>query len=307
MSQENPTPFDLGDDEPRRPDVPRPEGYTHGGHGQAQQEKEEDKPKNSFSRQKSPKNTQGILGTLATIGVIFAKWGTVALSFLGKLKFLVVLKTVFLTGGSALLYAWAKSLTYGWYMGAAMVAFLLFRTLGRAIAAHKVGTPLQWSLFIPFMGIVHKFEEDKEQPTALKEAYTSLMPAAFGTAFAVISGMLYGITGNHFWGFLGWWAFTVNLLNLIPSLPLDGGRIVALFSPRLLAIGLPIMLFLFWNNPMVWLFLILSLKTIIHGWNHPFDEYYRVSAQQRRRYAWGYMSLALISGLGYWFMGLPGR
>jgi Zn-dependent protease len=307
MSQENRSPFDLGDGEPRRPDVPRPEGYVHSGHGQAQQEREEEKYKNSFTPQEKPKNIQGILGMFATVAVVFAKWGGLALAFLGKLKFLVVLKTMFLTGGSALVYAWVKSLTYGWYMGAAMVAFLLFRTLGRAFAAHKVGMPLQWALFIPFMGVVHKVDEEQTEPTAVKDAYMSMMPAAFGTLFAVISGMIYGVTGNPFWGFLGMWTFAVNLLNLVPALPLDGGRIATLFSPKLLVLCIPLLLYFCLGNPMVMIFLFMSLPRIIHGWKNPYDEYYKISPQMRRRYAWGYMSLALISGLGYWLMGMPGR
>ena len=128
------------------------------------------------------------------------------------------------------------------------------------------------------------------------------MGPVFGAIFSVVCAGIYFATGNTFWAVLGSWAFFVNLLNLAPTVPLDGGWIAPLFSPRLLAFGSILLLVLFHNNPMVWVFFVMSLPRVIQGWKNPGNVYYQVSPKVRRTYAFAYMGLALFLGAGYWLL-----
>ncbi len=45
-------------------------------------------------------------------------------------------------------------------------------------------------------------------------------------------------TGNLFWYALASSGFLLNLFNLLPISPLDGGRIIGVISPKLWVVGL---------------------------------------------------------------------
>jgi Zn-dependent protease len=52
----------------------------------------------------------------------------------------------------------------------------------------------------------------------------------------------YFLTGHQIFLALGYFGFLINLFNLIPMVPLDGGRIVSAISPWLWLIGLAILI-----------------------------------------------------------------
>ena len=139
MNPSNDTnPFDLNDG-PRRPDVPKPE-VVYYGYQEAQQQRPQ------------PKKTGGIIGTLSAIGLALVKYGTIALTFLSKLKFLFILKTILFSGGSAILSAWFLSLHYGWPMGVGIISMIFFHEMGHGWASRKMGFPFAWLVFTPFGG-----------------------------------------------------------------------------------------------------------------------------------------------------------
>jgi len=101
--------------------------------------------------------------------------------------------------------------------------------------------------------------------------------------------------------FLG---FFINLFNLVPFLPLDGGRIAVAIHPAVVALGLValIVLVVVQPNPILILILIVGGMETWRRWqmrNHPeSQEYYRVKPWQRIVIAVLYFGLAALLVLG---------
>ncbi|HEY3148755.1 MAG TPA: hypothetical protein VGJ75_20505 [Dongiaceae bacterium] len=58
--------------------------------------------------------------------------------------------------------------------------------------------------------------------------------------------------------------FILNLFNLIPVSPLDGGRITSVVSPHIWLIGIPalVALFFYWPNPLLVLIAVLAIQHV---------------------------------------------
>jgi len=97
---------------------------------------------------------------------------------------------------------------------------------------------------------------------------------------------------------LAYSGFFINLFNLIPLSPLDGGRISAAISPKLWLAGVPILIGLLFYRPSPLLILIAIMAApqvwkVIRG--HETDEeraYYVTSGQTRLNYGLTYIALA---------------
>jgi Zn-dependent protease len=91
----------------------------------------------------------------------------------------------------------------------------------------------------------------------------------------------------------------LNLFNLIPLSPFDGGRITAIISPRVWLLGVPVLvaLFLWRPSPMLILMALLAAPQVMAALRHdPADPatraYYAVSLEKRVEYAVYYLGLA---------------
>jgi Zn-dependent protease len=108
--------------------------------------------------------------------------------------------------------------------------------------------------------------------------------------------------------FLG---FLINLFNLLPVVPLDGGRIVAALHPALWVLGFLGLLGLvvFAPNPLLIIIVVLAGLELWNRWrmrNHPdLQSYYRVTAPQRATVAVLYFGLAALLVLGMEATHLP--
>ncbi|MGE5451374.1 MAG: site-2 protease family protein [Acidobacteriota bacterium] len=213
---------------------------------------------------------------------------------LGGLKF----GKIFTTGGtmliSVIVYAWI----YGWRYAVGFVGLLFVHEMGHFIAARQRGLPVGWPTFIPFMGA---WIEMKQMPhDAETEAYVGLGGPLVGSLGALACYFLARDMGQP-----GQWllavsyaGFFLNLFNLIPLSPLDGGRITAVLSPRLWLLGVPVLMALFWFNPSPILILvaIMAFPQVMKAWKFdPQDpahaHYYRASGETRLTYATAYLGL----------------
>jgi len=92
--------------------------------------------------------------------------------------------------------------------------------------------------------------------------------------------------------------FFLNLFNLIPMSPFDGGRITAVLSPRIWFAGVPVLIALFFYrpSPMLILIAILAAPQLMKAWKYRSDSeeaqtYYAVSGSTKLEYATYYIVL----------------
>ena len=197
-----------------------------------------------------------------------------------------------LTGGSMLVSLVVYGLIFGWRYAAGFIALLFVHEMGHYIAARQRGLNVGAPTFIPFVGA---WIELKELPhDAETEAYVGLGGPLVGTLGALACYFLARDMGSD-----GRWllavsysGFFLNLFNLIPLSPLDGGRITAVLSPRLWLLGVPVLLGLFWLNPspMLILIAVMAAPQVMKAWRFQPDDpahagYYRASAETRLTYA----------------------
>jgi len=177
----------------------------------------------------------GVLGTLAAILMFLAKVGGPIILVLSKLKFLLVGAKIALAVGSMIGSMWIDSKFFGWHLAVGVVLLIFIHECGHALAAKLRGIPTGIMVFIPMMGA---FVTTKRYGKNLEEdAFIGIMGPVVGSLASLACFLMYFPTGNPFWVVLGQWGFFINLFNLLPTPPLDGGWIAPLFSPKLLAIG----------------------------------------------------------------------
>ena len=164
-------------------------------------------------------------GALAFLGLIAGKLQFV-LFFLFKFKGLAV--TVISTGVTALLYAQI----FGWAFGIGIVLLILVHESGHVVVARVMGLPVTLPVMIPFLGA---FVSMKQQPKSV--AQESVMAIGGPILGSIAAGLCYlgylatptSSTG-HLLRALAYFGFLINLFNLVPVTPLDGGRVLSLLS-----------------------------------------------------------------------------
>jgi Zn-dependent protease len=224
-----------------------------------------------------PKKKRGFRGVLASV-----------LAVLAKFKAVLMAGTMFL---SIALYAWA----WGWPFAVGFVLLIFIHEMGHAFALRRRGIQASIPIFVPFVGA---FIAMKEMPKNVAlEAETAFAGPLLGTLAALIPWQIAETTKSPFWMSLAYTGFAINLFNLLPILPLDGGRISAAISPKIWLIGIiGVVILLFYSfNPILILIIILSLPRTIEAFRGVTDlDYYNISPGARTLTFVGYFGLALF-------------
>jgi Zn-dependent protease len=201
-----------------------------------------------------------------------------------------------MTGGTMLLSVFAYSLVFGWWYAAGFVALIFVHEMGHYVAARQRGLAVGAPTFIPFVGA---WIELKDLPhDAETEAYVGLAGPLWGTIGALACFWLARLADSQLLLAVSYSGFFLNLFNLIPLSPFDGGRVTAVISPRLWLVGVPILIGLFFYSPSPLLILMAILAAphvikAIRGIRDARDEaYYTVRADVRVQYALLYLGLA---------------
>jgi Zn-dependent protease len=90
-------------------------------------------------------------------------------------------------------------------------------------------------MFIPFLGALVAMKEMPKDAAA--EARVGLAGPVLGSLAALVPLGLYALTGEDMFKALAFVGFFLNLFNLLPVLPLDGGRAMAALSPWMWLVG----------------------------------------------------------------------
>ncbi|SBS31671.1 Peptidase family M50 [Marinomonas spartinae] len=204
-------------------------------------------------------------------------------------------------GGTMLFSMLAYSWIFGWRYAVGFVLLILFHELGHYMAARQRGLNVGVPTFIPFVGA---WIQMKEQPTNVEtEAYIAFAGPVIGTLAAMGCYWLARESGSQLMLALAYAGCMINLFNLIPLSPLDGGRITAIISPKIWLLGLPLLVGLFFYNhsPMLILIVVLAYPQIKQAiWPNPNaipQGYYEASFNDRTNYAVLYLGLVVFLSL----------
>jgi Zn-dependent protease len=143
--------------------------------------------------------------------------GKALLFSLLKLKVLFSLLT-------AVISVFAYSRGFGWAGATGFVVLIFVHEMGHVLVLRSQGVPASVPMFIPFLGAIITM---KAYPKGVvDEAYSAIAGPVLGSVGALVCLVIYFATGLKIWAWLAYIGFFLNLFNLLPMSPLDGGRIV---------------------------------------------------------------------------------
>jgi Zn-dependent protease len=216
---------------------------------------------------------------------------------------LLLLKTpVLKTGITMFISMGAYAFIFGWAYAAGFVLLIFCHEMGHFLAARQRGLPVGAPTFIPFVGA---WIEMKQLPHDVEtEAYVGIAGPVVGSLAAFACYVLAVAQDSLLLLALAYAGFMINLFNLIPLSPFDGGRITAIISPKVWLLGVPVLMGLFFVSPSPMLLLIAFLAAphvmaVLRGQAEAAmpEGYYAVPMAMRLRYGLWYLGLAAFLAL----------
>jgi Zn-dependent protease len=231
------------------------------------------------------------------------------LALLAKLKALVFLLPnlkVFTTVGTMAVSVAAYSVIWGWTFAIGFVVLLFVHEMGHVIQLRREGIRASTPMFIPFLGAMITARSLGENATA--EARVGLAGPILGGVGTALCFVIWKLTGNTFWEALAFVGFFLNLFNLLPVSPLDGGRAMAAMAPAMWFVGIGALVVFaivsHFRNPLILLFILVGG---LDSWRRyrlrkeggeEQQAYYRVRPRDRAIVAAVYLSLIVLFVLG---------
>ena len=231
------------------------------------------------------------LAPLAAVGLLLAKFKGLALVLL-KIKFLGTALTMLVSIG-------AYALLFPVWFAVGIVVLIWVHEMGHVLQLKREGIAASAPMFIPFLGA---FVAMKQMPKdALAEARVGLAGPVLGTLGGLAALGLYALTGDHLFLGLAYFDFLINLFNLAPMLPLDGGRAVGAMSLVFQLLGLVVMVGLFFIAPIMAVVALIGLPELWRRWklrDTPEGRaYYDIPWSSRVVVGLVYVGLILVLGL----------
>jgi Zn-dependent protease len=248
------------------------------------------------------------------IGAAALAVGALIANFAAKFKLLLValpkLK-VLTTSGSMLVSIAAYSLFFGWTFAVGFVLLLLVHEMGHVIQLRREGIKASAPMFIPFLGAVVAAKSLGENATA--EARVGLAGPVLGSLGAAALIPVYLLTGDELWRALAFTGFFLNLFNLLPVVPLDGGRAMAAMAPWMWFVGFAalVAVTIAFPNPILLIILLFGGMETWRRWRQrraggaEQEAYYRVTPRARAAVAAVYVGLIVALAVGMDVSHLP--
>lgn len=125
-----------------------------------------------------------------------------------------------LAAASVLAYSWL----FTWEFAVVLILSLVIHEYGHVWAMRAVGIPTKGFYLIPFVG--GAAVPERAFASRLEEHFVAIAGPAFGLTQAILLYGLFIVTGHPFFGAVAAWVAVLNLFNMIPISPLDGGRMI---------------------------------------------------------------------------------
>jgi Zn-dependent protease len=228
-------------------------------------------------------------------------------AFLAKIKTILVLLPklkLLTTAGTMLVSVAAYGLVFGWAFAAGFVVLLFIHEMGHVIQLRREGIKASAPMFIPFLGAVISARSLGDN--ALAEARVGLAGPILGGIASALCIVIWHLTGAHIWEALAFTGLFLNLFNLLPVVPLDGGRAMAAMAPWMWFAGLAALIplaFVF-PNPIILLIIVFAALETSKRWRMrrtatPQQQaYYKVRPIDRALVAAVYLSLIALLVVG---------
>jgi Zn-dependent protease len=240
---------------------------------------------------------------LAAIVALLAKFKTLLL-LVPKLKLLTTVGTMAV---SVAAYAWIWGVSFA----AGFVVLLFVHEMGHVIQLRREGIKASAPMFIPFLGAVITARSLGDN--AVAEARVGLAGPILGSIGSAACILIWQATGNDIWRALAYTGFLLNLFNLLPVVPLDGGRAMAAMAPWMWFAGFAalIPLVFVFSNPIMLLLIVFAGIETYRRWQqrkHGGEQsraYYGVRRIDRALVAAVYLSLVVLLVVGMDATNLP--
>jgi Zn-dependent protease len=208
---------------------------------------------------------------------------------------------LFATAATMLVSIGAYALLWPWQFAVGFVLLLLVHELGHVIEARRQGLPASAPMFIPFLGALITLKQMPED--AWKEARVALAGPIVGSIGAALCWVAGVALDSDLLRALAFFGFIINLFNLLPVYPLDGGRASEALHPIVWVVGLAglVALTIISPNPILILILLFGGMQMWERWknrHHPERQaFYRIKGWQRVAVAVVYLGLAVALGI----------
>jgi Zn-dependent protease len=244
-------------------------------------------------------------GLRKRIGGAFAALAALLAKFWAAIKGGLILAPKFLaTAGTALVSVAAYSLWWGWTFALGFVILLFVHEMGHVIQLRREGIKASAPMFIPFLGALITAKSLGEN--ALAEARVGLAGPILGSLGAGACLVIGEATNSDFFRALAYIGFFLNLFNLLPVVPLDGGRAMAAMAPWMwfLGFGALVALALLFPNPILLIIVLFGGLETWRRWKQRKSgspeqaAYYRVSPRNRVLVGAVYIGLIVLLVFG---------
>ena len=138
---------------------------------------------------------------------------------------------------SAALSVAAYALIFPWQFALGMVIMLFIHEMGHAIVMKIKGIPIGRMIFIPLFGAMVTMQRMPQN--ARDEAEVGIAGPLAGSLAASFCLFMAQASPQdpRLWGLLAYFGFFINLFNLIPVVPFDGGRVLGAIDRRVWILG----------------------------------------------------------------------
>ena len=221
--------------------------------------------------------------------------GAIGLFILGKLKFIGLLAGVLKlnTLATMILSIGLYAIEWGVPFAVGFVLLILVHECGHAVVLRREGIPAGAPVFIPFLGAVIAMRGMPRD--AYVEAKVGLGGPVLGSLAAWAVLWAGHAAGSPMLVNIGHAGVLVNLFNLVPVAPLDGGRIAGAFSRRVWLWGYAagVVALVLTRSPLLLVVLVAGLFTLWRRWNHPVPGYHDIPPRSRLAVGLAYAALVL--------------
>lgn len=248
-----------------------------------------------LDRERNRSRLKKLGGLLIPLAILASKAKFLLLA-VTKVKAVTTLGTMFISIA-------AYALAFGWPFAVGFVLLLFVHEMGHVVQLRREGVEASAPIFIPFLGAVIAAKSLGEDAAA--EARVGLAGPILGTLGTLIPLAIWLATGSDLWRALAYIGFFINLINLLPVLPLDGGRAMAVLGPKVWIAGILIAVaaaVIFLGPFMLLLIALLGGPELYHRWKNRHSEesrkFHAVPTKTKLAVGAVYLSLTILLIVG---------